>query len=376
MRRLYLDRDEWHTSDTLSRLSSNSPGGLLFPNLEWLHWDVYESDTALAYFRLFLSPHLQRVTLYADLDLFDYIPRSQLAAIIRVISFLPTSLEYLSVMYDSYWEENPLKDAVSSFICRCGPSLRGFGTFIPLSEAAIHRLTQLPNLSHWTTAQEPPQAVPTSIFPSLEHLHLNSNDALTWLHLPVTLRNSPAPATSLTNVGGALKTLDCCWSATLGSNFLSTIAEFQNLVTLRVRTYDCSNGGGYCTFHLTDDDMEHLAAALPRLKHLRLRQPCQANTCNTTVASLVSLSANCLDLTLLETHFNTLTITDDMRRLLDRGAGCDQTKCKLRSILVGNMPLEVRKEDIETIAMGFKVIFPCLTDIRGSGGHWQQLIFT
>jgi len=57
MRRLYLNSDEY-TSDTLSRLSSNSPGGLLFPNLEWLRWDVYEIDTTLAFFRLFLSPHL------------------------------------------------------------------------------------------------------------------------------------------------------------------------------------------------------------------------------------------------------------------------------------------------------------------------------
>jgi len=119
--------------------------------------------------------------------------------------------------------------------------------------------------------------------------------------------------------------------------------------------------------------MENLAAALPRLKHLRLGQPCRSNTCNTTVASLVSISVRCLDLTVLETHFNTLTIVDDVRGLLDGGAGRDQAKCKLRSFSVGNMPLQVRMEDIEIIATGFKAIFPCLADVRGSGGHWQQL---
>jgi len=269
-------------------------------------------------------------------------------------------------------KEGHLEGAVSSFVCRCGPSIRGFGTCVPLSEAAIHHLMQLPNLSHWTTAQGPPQVIPTSIFPSLENLRLDSRGALPWLHLPPTLRNGPAPVTSYTNIREIIKSLDCSWGAIVDSTLLSPIVKFRNLVALRVRADDCYGMEG-CSFRLTDDDIEDLATALPRLKLLRLGRPCQSNTCNTTVASLIAISVRCPDLTVLETHINTLTIADDIRRLLDGGAGRNQTKCKLHSFLVGDLSLKVRGEDIETIAMGFKAIFPCLMKIRDSSGYWQQL---
>jgi len=58
----------------------------------------------------------------------------------------------------------------------------------------------------------------------------------------------------------------------------------------------------------TDNDVENLAATLPRLKCLEFSQPCGSNSCNTTVASLMSVSIHCLGLKHLETHFNTLTI--------------------------------------------------------------------
>ena len=56
MRGLYLRHHENFTDSTLHRLSSNSTGGVLLPKLEWLHWDVHETSTALNSFRLFLSP--------------------------------------------------------------------------------------------------------------------------------------------------------------------------------------------------------------------------------------------------------------------------------------------------------------------------------
>ena len=123
-------------SDTLLRLTLNSPGGVLFPKLEWLHWDFGEKYIALTFFRLFLSPNLRRVTLYTDSSQYD-IPWGQLAALVQVISFLPTSLQDLSIMFGS-GDRGTVNNAVSSFFCRCGPSLRSFGTSITLSEAAVH----------------------------------------------------------------------------------------------------------------------------------------------------------------------------------------------------------------------------------------------
>jgi len=49
-----------------------------------------------------------------------------------------------------------------------------------------------------------------------------------------------------------------------------------------------------------------------------------------------------------------------MQRLLDGGAERDEARCKLRSLFVGSISLEAHEEDIQTITMGLKAIFPYL----------------
>ena len=134
----------------------------------------------------------------------------------------------------------------------------------------------------------------------------------------------------------------------------------------------CYHAGG-CVFHLTDQNTETLAAALPRLKNLELGQPCHLNSCNATITSLVSVSAHCLDLTTLETHFNTLKIVSDMRRLLGDSTGRGEAKCRLRSLSVGLLGIDVCEEDTAAVAMGFKVIFPYLTNFTGHDDRWRKL---
>ena len=130
---------------------------------------------------------------------------------------------------------------------------------------------------------------------------------------------------------------------------------------------NCSSVGT-CIFQLTDDDMENLAIALPHLESLRLGKPCIFDTCKTTVAALMSISVHCLDLT--ETHFNTLEIVRDSQRVLDRGAGRDDAKCRVSNLPVGGLSVEAQK-NIETVVMGLKVIFPCL---RNLVNRWSILV--
>jgi len=87
----------------------------------------------------------------------------------------------------------------------------------------------------------------------------------------------------------------------------------------------------------------------------------------------MSISVHCLYITALETHFNNLKMADDMQRLLDGDSGRDKVKCKLRNLTVEHLPLEVRAEDIGTVAIGFKDIFPCLADFAGYNGSWSEL---
>jgi len=363
------------STDTLSRISCNASRGPLFPELEWLKWDVHAADTVFPFFDLFLSPRLQRVTLYAEPQLSN-IPQDQVAALTRIISVLTTSLEDLFVECGQE-KEGPLEYAMSSFVCRCGPLLRGFGTCIPLSEAAIHHLMQLPNLSHWGTSQGPPRDFSTHIFPPLAKLRLYQVEALPWLHLLAShgkgnLPKGSASATSHTNIGGTLKFLDCPENTIIDSTFSSSIVKFRSLVTLHVRSFYCSDEVG-CAFRITDDGVKDLVTALPHLEDLLLGKPCGMNTCNTTVASLVSISTHCLDLKNLETHFNTRRIVGDMQRLLDGGAEHDGAKCKLRGFSVAMTPLEVGEEDIQTIAMGLNAIFPDLMDLDGYSSSWCRV---
>ena len=108
MRKLCLDHNVKYATDTLLRLSSNSPGGLLFPKLESLAWNIYKVETPLLFSRLFLSPHLQSVTVTVHVYL---TAENLVAGLTQMISLLPTSLGHLSVMCK---RGNGLHDAVSS----------------------------------------------------------------------------------------------------------------------------------------------------------------------------------------------------------------------------------------------------------------------
>ena len=319
-------------------------GGVLCPKLESLTWDVRETSNCLSFLRLFLSPRLKRV------DLFSYAITEALPAdFIQIISSLPTSLERLAIRCGEE-EDGTLKDAVSAFICQCGSSLTKLSIYVSLTEAAIHHITQLPNLRSWVTVQGPPQTVPPSVFPPLEELRLHEPAALPWLHL-------------IASHGSTI----------LDPTFLSPTSGFRGLVALYVDTY-CQKETG-CTFRLTDADMENLVTALPRLRCLWLGQPCGFNTCKNTVFSLLSISTHCLDLSHagLVTHFNTLTIVRDLQRLLNGAPGRDSAKCQVELFSAVYSPLKVGEGDIETVARGFKAIFPCLTRITGCNDGWDRL---
>ena len=366
---------ELPNADTLFRLSRDLPDGLLFPKLEWLDWDIDGAGPALPFFRLFLSPSLRCLALYNGPDVYD-LPRDQVAALAQFISVLPTSLESLDVEF-FHGQEGPIKDALSSFVCRCGPSLRSFGTIGPLSDAATLHLMQLPNLSRLRTDQGPPQVTSTPVLQSLEQFHLWEERALPWLHFLAsggkgTLSKGSGSTTSHAPIRETLKVLDLPEGTTVDSAFLLSVVIFGNLVKLRVHGWFCADAND-CSFRFTDDDMRDLAAALPNLKSLRLGTPCCLNTCKTTVASLISLSVHCPDLLLLETHFNVQTIVGDMQGLLDGGARHYKTKCQLRSILVGDMPLELDSTDLQTVAMGFTVIFPHMAYLTGYAFRWREL---
>jgi hypothetical protein len=144
------------------------------------------------------------------------------------------------------------------------------------------------------------------------------------------------------------------------------------------RTTTSATGWGTCGFRLTDDDMENLAMSLPFLVTLWLGA-CGLNPCHTraTVSSSLPLSTHCRGLTTLETRFNTETLPGDMERLLDGGVGNDEVRSKLQTLSVGSSQLLVGREDIRTIAKGFKYIFPRLEEVSSfcERPEWEEANF-
>ena len=376
---LFLRLDDGITTDTLSCLSRNSPDGVLCPKLEHLTWRLDDSTVPLTFFRLFFSPHLKCVTLSTHFRRPAFQP-GLVASLSEVISCLPDSLERMYLMCGQGGE--PLKDAISSYVCRAGPSLRSFGSSEPLSDAAFDHLMRLPNLRSWIAAHEPPRMFPLATFPPLEELRLYS-EALPWLHLLAgnkggQHRSGLAPAALLnTNIRETLKILGFPERMFVDPKLLPSISSFRNLITVCIENGYCSHfySGGSCLFCLTDSDVESLAIALPSLVTLRLGKICGFNVCRTTIHCLLAISFHCPELTHLEIHFNTLSIARDMQRLLDRSPGCDKPRCKLRTLPVGYSPLLVRGEDVGVVTAGFTDIFPCLQEFSGEkwGRGWSMV---
>ena len=360
MRSLTLGLEANIPRGAVLKLSRGSAGGQLFPRLEVLCWYIDETVIPTSCFHLFLPPQLKSVDLsYSG----SGISRDGVAPLVHIISSLTSSLEYLT-FYHGQSREMILEDTLSSFVCQRGSSLRSFDSDVLLSEAAIHHLMQLPNLRFWVGYHEPPRTLPPITFPSLECLHLDQT-SLPWLHLLAShgkeiVRKGSTPAASRTNIRETLDSLECSEVTTIDSAFVHSVINFRNLVSLRAAG-DCTEPE-VCISRFTDGDVEELAAALPRLEALLLGPPCYSNSCNTTVASLMSISVNCLE---LKIHFNTRDIIRDLRFLLQGNSGRDRPKCKVWNLMVGDVPLEVQGVDVETVAMGFRVILPHLKHLGG-----------
>ena len=219
---------------------------------------------------------------------------------------------------------------------------------------------QLPNLSRWRTDQGPPQVTSTPVLQSLEDFRFDGEGALPWLQFL---------ASDGRGTRERLKFLDLPGDSVIDSVFLSSAVNLRNLIKLQVRGTPCSRAKG-CSFRLTDDNVKDLATSLPRLECLYLGYPCGLNTCKTTVASLMSISIHCPDLSEPEIHFNVKTIVDDMQGLIDEDVVHNKAKCQLRSIYVGGMRLQLDSAGLRTVATGFGVIFPHMENLEGYHPQW------
>ena len=368
------------TKEVFHLVSFGLSGGVVFPELRELDWKA-NHDT-LPFYRLFLSPKLSFLSLW-----FSTSPESlerDLSMVESAVMELGTlPLQYLYLRWLNPEAGNRQMESVaSSAVLRCGTTLMRLSTFSPLSDAAVQHIMRLPNLTSLSTASRPPRTsdLPLSaIFPRLDRISLAGEDSLEWItFFTTTARRISSGQSSHSPLKHEpierLRELRIASKSIIDAAFMSRIIQFRGLTSLKLPSA-CYTGNG-CGFKLTDNDIAEIAAALPRLEVAVLGDACNANSCQTTVASLVSLSTQCRHLNWLEIHFNTTNLWNDLNSV-----SADPRLDSLPTLRASNnfllflacAPCTIDEDDIVPVLRGFRRIFPSLAQIRGFDDLWKRL---
>ena len=382
MRKLHLNWFSPIEDDAILKFRLNSPASGWFPALQELRWFITRSN--ILYADLCSSPDLKKVSIYSSWFNSE-VPHDLLPAAASIISALPTSvLQSISADFDHH-REVPwayFEDAFSSAVLRCGPSLSDFATPIPLSDAAMNHLIRLPHLRTWRIEHPPPNYSASSLplgFPPLTEFTLGKGVAYEWLSLLKRLEDATQGVTPLYKVKESLKSLDVEGfpSPIIDPSLTSPIRMFYSLVSLDLGAHCHDEGSpGQCSFKLNNSDITDLAMALPRLESLLLGRPCFENVCPTTVACLLQISVYCVKLKVLEIHFNTANIIEDLKGVSEDPQLWELRslpRCTLTHLDVAQIPLAPDELGFETVAIGMVDIFPSLQSCQGYGFGWREV---
>ena len=376
MREIFFSLSATVSDKVLRAISANLPSGIMCPLLQRLTWSSPGNRT---FNRILVSSHLTTFSFWGTSAAIGVL--ADLASVMTELRtpFLQTLVVHVPVLKDPILTS--LTVAISSAILRCGSSLTSVVVSVPLTDAAIQHIMQLPGLTTWETEGGPPvisdlSAVDT--FPKLQDLCLRSTEALEWLSF-FGGKTHCAPSGQVARVPrnrGPYQTL-----ATIGCNrvapskidaaLMSSVLLFRGLVQLRLDLV-CSEAHG-CGFGLTDDDIGEMVHALPNLRALDLGDMCPADSCKTTVASLLIISTGCKNLVNLGIHFRTRNLLHDLESMTSNPRLRDLfrlPRCGLRRLEVWNAPLRM-EQGHERVAEGFLRIFPSIHETLGRDEGWD-----
>ena len=340
----------------------------------------------LPFYRFLISPKLTSLTLAYS----SFPPKSmeeELSIIQPVIMGLETfPLQRLNLKLDIPGASGQMEPVISSAVLRCGPALKDLFINSPLSDAAVQHIMQLPNLDAWATANGPPRTPnlsPSNIFPRLHDLSLASEASLEWLTLfTKTTRRIPSGHNSYASPNRGpvqrLTRLVVHPRVPIDAVFMTPIMLFRELIFLSL-TPTCSpspTATAICTFSLTDGDVAEIAAALPRLQEARFGIACRANSCKTTVASLISFSTSCRNLKYLMIHVNTTNLRNDLESVSTDSRLDSLPSLRTRNnfcLFVSGAPFTISEDEVAPMLKGFRRIFPSLTQINWADAPWKEL---
>ena len=242
----------------------------------------------------------------------------------------------------------------------------------PISDAAAQHIMPFPSLVLWSMRSGPPEKFDLSQFDAFPDLKLCTETSLRWFPpLGAALRCIPPGQTSYDR-GPIPKLIPLVTTPVVNSAFMSPIMLFYGLEELILES-PCPIVDE-CAFNLKDDDVAKATPALPNLEYAAFGRVCRADSCKTTVFSLLFPSVRCKKLRSLEIHFNVGNLRDDLEwisenpRLRDL---CVLSRCQIGSWGVSKAPLRSTEEDYERLAAGFPFIFPGFRRIGGIS--WNKL---
>jgi len=366
-------------------LSAIAPTHLL-PILQSLEW--YSTADTFAYINLFQSPKLTSLYVRVIPNIPNVVP---ILASLRV-----ETLEEVRFLDSS--GDRAVQDAISNLVLRTTATLRSIEVPSDLSDAAIHHVTRLPNLSDASLGfvnLDRLTATPESSFPPLRTLETRVNSKGGWkcllqdttnlesivLHSPTTLDPEDVVEAFgfLINKGfhrtmrrlsfAALEPYD------ITPAVLTPLLAFGYLTNLSVSP-PCHPTR--CGSLLTNDALAQLARALPQLVELVLGNvPCGSPATGVTLSGLTPLSVHCVNLKTLQVHFSALDVDTDIPDCALLGPSdltpLSPNHCQLTQIVVGQLPISTQGQSLLVVTSFLHQTFPMLSNIVSTveGSPWR-----
>ena len=297
------------------------------------------------------------------------------------------------------------EEASSQLLIQCNPHrLRKYNVDSPISASALRHVVQLPSLEEFylvVDSLQLPDPLPIVVFPNLRLLDVKYNGDPTWLKLLPAIGNPGLTSIFVECLGPdvaqfmetfQLTMAECGMHERLrqfrvaGQNEFKITPQiiactflFKNLTSLEVFS-DCSP---LCrTSDLTDDHIDLLTKAMPRLETLAIGEdPCGFPS-QITFKSLYTISRRCTRLKNLQIHFNptlfvTKVATDSESGDVALGFSDIKTPSSdlspVTTINVGCIPLPPQPNASYIIALGLLGVFPRVEKLEYDDDDWEDI---
>ena len=410
MRRLYIasDREGFFPSKQALRiLRARFSGRCMLPNLREIQWfDDYTEKHIARTLPLLMSPSLTYFNVCLENTRYARAVISSLASACNSLRFIYITRRGSDLVQES---PDPVRE-FSNLLFKCGSQLLEFDVYSALSWSSLLHASQLPHLQYLHVRPDGKEqfssaSLPTIMFPSIQGLSIKSIDTdPTWLRflahihsetledLVLQFRNAAAARAGLPMAlryiqsRGLHRTLTGLTislrhnSLKVDGRTIEHLLFLKQLTTLEIFSL-CSPDE--CSYELSDEDIEKLVMAMPKLKNLDLGgNPC-STPANNSVKSLIAIAKHCKRLEIMTIHINAGAVAriqnysnNDPRKDPILGDPA-LVGCPLQSIIFG--PCKTIKDEGQATIFGLTLsqLFPRLTnlDLVGTDLAMASLIF-